>query len=341
MEYNGLKIFDITLVEDDVGIKATSMVTLPAIESGFLHFNKDKPQFIFSNEEKREVVGAFMIPNKPIYRDINGYKFYVNFTEDVIRQLTTKMLKSGTAGIFTIQHKNDVPDGDIDIQEVWIKETESDKSVGFGIDECIGTAFMKVKVNDERIWNQVKEYGLTGFSIELDASIVERNELLFNTNKNIKMSIKDVFKNAITVDGVELHFNSDLKKNTYLVSEGEDGQAVAYNGEFNHENVVYKVEDGVVKDVENIELSTQESIKDLVSEFSTLKSGVESLLLSKKAIEDKEAELDLLKTQFAAEKLDFAKQKEAAGASKVKVNLNKQISDAGAIGKSWLGKFVY
>ena len=77
MKYNGLDVYDITLGKDDIGIKATSLVTLPAMESQFLHFNEDKPQFIFASEEKRELIGAIMIPDKLIYRNIDGFKFWV------------------------------------------------------------------------------------------------------------------------------------------------------------------------------------------------------------------------------------------------------------------------
>lgn len=339
MEFNGLKVFDIALAENDVGIKATSLVDLPAIESGFLHFNKDKPQFIFTNEEKRELIGAFMIPDKFIYRNINGYKFYVNFTKEVIRELTSKMIKSGMAGLFTVQHKHDIPDGGVDIQEIWIKESENDKSVDYGIEEVVGTAFMKVKVNNEIIWNAVKDSGLNGFSVELDASIIEKNELLFNQNEDTKMSIKDVFKNAITVDGVELHFNSELQKNTYLVTEGEDGEALAYTGEFNHDNVIYKVKDGVVFDSEDVELSTREAMQSLSSDFSTLKESVDAILLSKKAIEDKEAELELLQSQFEKEKQDFAALKAKGVRTKVEVNLSKSIAEAGTGLSKWMNKF--
>ena len=75
MKFNGLEVFDITLTDNDIGISATSLVDLPATESVFLHFNEDKPQFIFSDEEKRELIGAFMIPDKLIYRNINGMHF--------------------------------------------------------------------------------------------------------------------------------------------------------------------------------------------------------------------------------------------------------------------------
>ena len=336
MKYNGLDVYDITLQDIDLGIKATSLVTLPAIESSFLHFNKDKPQFIFSDDEKRELIGAIMIPDKLIYRDIDGYKFYVNFTKEIISDLVGKMIKDGTAGLFSIQHNEVLEGNEVDVKEIWIKESETDKSVGFDIDEPIGTAFMKVKVNDEVIWNQVKKNGLNGFSVELDASIVERNELLFKQEE--EMTIKDLFANSIEVNGVELHFNSDLGKNTYLVTADEDGKPASYTGEFNHDNVVYKVKDGVVFEAEDVQLSTKDAIENLLSEFSVVKDSVEAIMTSKAAIEEKEAELELLRTQFEADKDEFAKLK-AKGISVIETNMSQTIAGSGAIGKEWMSKF--
>lgn len=338
MKYNGLDVFDITLGNGDIGIKATSLVTLPAMDSNFLYFNKDKSQFIFASDEKRELIGAIMIPDKLIYRDIGGNKFYVNFTKEVISDLVGKMIKSGTAGLFTVQHKYEVLDSAIDVKEVWIKESEVDKSMDFGIDEPIGTAFMKVKVNDEAIWNAIKENGLNGFSIELDASIVEKNELLFKNEKPKEMSIKDVFANSVEVNGIELHFNSDLGKGIYLVFANEEGKPTPYSGEFNHDNVVYKVENGIVLEANDVQLSTNEAIKTLLSEFTAVKDSVAAIMLSKAAIEEKEAELELLKTQFESDKLEFSKLKEKT-VQKVSTNLASNIVDAGTIGKNWMKKF--
>ena len=94
MKYNGLDVFDIKVSKNDIGISATSLVELPATQSSFLHFGKESPQFKFVDEEKRELIGAIMIPDKFIFRKVNDIPFYVNFTAEVIRELTTKMLLS-------------------------------------------------------------------------------------------------------------------------------------------------------------------------------------------------------------------------------------------------------
>jgi hypothetical protein len=342
MKYNGLDVYDIALGENDVGIKATSLVALPAMESQFLHFNKVNPQFIFASEEKRELIGAVMVPDKLIYRNIDGFKFWVNFTSDTIRQLTSKMIKSGTAGLFTIEHKYEAQEGAIDVQEVWIKESENDKSLGFGIDEPVGTSFMKVKINDELIWNEIKESGLNGFSIELDASIIEKKQLLFNkdeeSKKEVKMKITDVFANSVEANGVKLHFNSELKKNAYLVTETEAGLPEAYTGEFSHKSVNYSVVDGVVIDAVDIELSTRQSIESLSADFKAVRETMANIMLSKESLDEKQAELDLLTSQFEIDKKGFEDLKKA-GIKKFEANLSKSISEKGVGSKNWLSKF--
>ena len=346
MKYNGLEIYDIILNESDKGIKKTSLVSTPAIDSNFLYFKDDKVeennklQFKLSSDEKGELVGAIMIPNKPIYRNIDGYEFYVNFTEDVIKELVSKMISNGNAGLFDIQHSFDVDDSDIAIQEIWIKESEKDKSTELGFNEPIGTAFMKVKINNDVLKEQIKESWLTGFSVELDASLIEKDLLLFKEQqkKEKRMKISDVFKNTINVNGVALHFNSELGKNTYIVSEGANGEPIAYTGEFTIDNVSYGVENGICIKAEDIQLSTTDAIKNLLSEFSAVKETVESILTSKKEIEDKESELELLKTQLEKEKLEFQEMK-----SKINKGTTERLSSTfaknGVDAKKWMDKF--
>lgn len=338
MKYNGLDIFDIVLRDGDYGIGATSLVTLPATESNFLHFGKDDVQFKFADEEKRELIGAIMIPDKPIFRKIGDHSFYVNFTQNVIRELTSKMLKTGTVGLFTIQHMAEVVGDDVEVQEVWVKETETDKSTAFGIDEPIGSSFMKVKINSEAIWKAIKEFGLTGFSIELDASIARKNEM-FNKKPEIEiMKITDVFSNTINVNGVDLYFNSELAAKTYLVSADSEGKPTAYSGEFSHADVKYTVENGVVTEAINIQLSTDEAIKKLSDGFEAVTSRIDGLVTSEKAIEDKEAELELLKEQFEIEKADFAKLKEK-GVDKVVTSFASSIASNQGEARNWFAKF--
>ena len=68
---------------------------------------------------------------------------------------------------------------DIVIVESWIKTSENDKSVSYGLNEPIGTWFIGMKVNNDEIWQRVKDGFYKGFSIE---AVVGLDELINNNN---------------------------------------------------------------------------------------------------------------------------------------------------------------
>ena len=160
---------------------AVSLVEDPAIESNFIALSKEK-QIIQLENEKRLLVGAALIPNKPIYRNINGKEFYISFDEATIEKLAQDFLANDYQHNITIEHQEGVDD--ITVVESWIKTSENDKSVGYGLNEPIGTWFISVKVNNEEIWNKVKNGDYKGFSIEamvgLDENLELNNQLSMN-----------------------------------------------------------------------------------------------------------------------------------------------------------------
>ena len=54
--------------EELMGIQAISIVESPAIEENFIAMNSQEVQFAKQDEEKRILMGAALVPNKPIYR---------------------------------------------------------------------------------------------------------------------------------------------------------------------------------------------------------------------------------------------------------------------------------
>ena len=263
-----LPIYDITLDDFSQGIMATSLVDYPAIESDFIHFNKDEATFRFSNEEKREVLGAVLVPDKLIYRrDGFGNEYYVKFTAEVIQQLNAKMHEDGFNKVFTIGHELEAGNT-VKFLESWIKETEEDKSNAFGINEPIGSLFMKVKIESEMLWENIKENKLNGFSIELDASIIE-------TKLNKNMDLSRILKNEIVVGEETLLFNT-LAEGEVVASDNKE-----WSGTFTHEGSEVVVEDGnvisvtevppveaeaVTEEVVAVEVAAEEVVEEVVVE---------------------------------------------------------------------------
>lgn len=88
---------------------AVSLVEDPAIESNFIALSKEK-QIIQLENEKRLLVGAALIPNKPIYRNINGKEFYISFDEATIEKLAQDFLANDYQHNITIEHQEGVDD---------------------------------------------------------------------------------------------------------------------------------------------------------------------------------------------------------------------------------------
>ena len=166
---NGGDLFAVSLVED------------PAIESNFIALSKQKSSIKLENE-KRLLIGAALVPNKPIYRNVNGNEFYISFDETTIEKLAQDFLANDYQHNITVDHQEEA--NDIVIVESWIKTSENDKSVSYGLNEPIGTWFIGMKVNNDEIWQRIKDGFYKGFSIE---AVVGLDELINNNNLQLAM----------------------------------------------------------------------------------------------------------------------------------------------------------
>ena len=171
---DNLPLFDITLEDFEQGMYKISLVDKPAIEENFIYFNKEEKIEMFSNDEKKEVVGPIMIPNKEILRHSPdmGY-YYVRFTEDTIRDIMYKYSKEGLFNAFGVNHAYDTDD--VVMLEVWMKESDNDKSKDYGYDLPNGTVFVKAKIESDELFAAIKDGEINGFSIEIKADIKPTN----------------------------------------------------------------------------------------------------------------------------------------------------------------------
>ena len=171
---DNLPLFDISLEDIAQGMYKISLVDKPAIEENFIYFNEVKKIEMFSDQEKKEVVGPIMIPNKEILRfspDM-GY-YYVRFTEDTIREIMYKYSKEGLFNAFGVNHAYDTDD--VVMLEVWMKESDNDKSKDYGYELPNGTVFVKAKIESDELFAAIKNGEINGFSIEIKADIKPTN----------------------------------------------------------------------------------------------------------------------------------------------------------------------
>lgn len=164
------KIVELVIEDDnqELAIDAISLVTSPAIEQDFVFFGKEKNNLTFAkvDEEKRMLVSPALIPNKQIFRyDPNtDSDYYVYFSPETVRRASELYLKHNNHHKATYQHQDRVS-GVLTV-ESWIKEGDMDKSKMYGFDLPNGTWFVKMRIDNNDLWNKIKEGELKGLSIE-------------------------------------------------------------------------------------------------------------------------------------------------------------------------------
>jgi len=162
-----MKIIELILDEDEMetGIEAISIVENPAIESDFVALKDQEIKLAEVDAEKRILMGALLIPNKPIYRNGDEGEYYIYFSKDTIVKASQLFLQNGNQSNSTLEHNK--PLNGLTLVESWIVESEQDKSRHYGLNVPVGTWMGAVKVNNSKIWEQyVKTKKVKGFSIE-------------------------------------------------------------------------------------------------------------------------------------------------------------------------------
>jgi hypothetical protein len=161
-----MRIVELVIEKDLDGIDAVSLVDSPAIEENFIALNKEyKIEFAEVDSDKRILMGAALIPNKQIYRKNGKDEFYVFFSEATVKQASELFLKNGNQSNATLEHKAKF-DGATVVESWIIDNPEMDKSKAYGFDLPKGTWMISMKIEDDKVWKQVKEGKYKGFSIE-------------------------------------------------------------------------------------------------------------------------------------------------------------------------------
>ncbi len=187
------KIIELVINEEDSlsGIDAVSVVQNPAIQENFIALKRHEVTLKEIDEEKRLLMGAALIPNKHIYRrNEKDEEYYIYFSEKTVRKASELFLMKSNQNNATYEHKDKL--NGMSVVESWIIEDEQhDKSKKYGFDLPVGTWMISMKVNNDDVWNDVKEGKVKGFSIEgyfadkLEMSFQDENEVLLEAIRKI------------------------------------------------------------------------------------------------------------------------------------------------------------
>ena len=162
-----MRIVELILGDDELtGIEAISVVENPAIEEDFIALKGEEIKLAEVDKEKRILMGALLIPNKPIYRKKGDEEYYIYFSKDTVVKASQLYLMNGNQSKATLEHQHTI--NGLTLVESWLVEDEvHDKSRKYGLNVPVGTWMGAVKVNNDEIWNNfVKTGKVKGFSIE-------------------------------------------------------------------------------------------------------------------------------------------------------------------------------
>jgi|TARA_R110000744_G_scaffold211127_3_gene330272 hypothetical protein len=180
---------------EELAIDCISLVSAPAIEQDFVFFGKEKNNLTFAkiDEDKRMIVSPALIPNKQIFRHNpnTDTDYYVYFSPETVRKASELYLKHNNHHKATYQHQERVS-GVLTV-ESWIKEGEQDKSKLYGFDLADGTWFVKMKIENDELWQKIKDGELRGLSIE--GYFVDKMETLSQkqpTNEEILKALNEI-----------------------------------------------------------------------------------------------------------------------------------------------------
>ena len=195
-----MKLFELFIDEEleMSGVNALSLVENPAIQSDWVALSDQKKVLLAEvSADKRILMGAALIPDKPIYRDMGGEEFYIYFSKETVAKAAEMFFKRHNQNNATLEHSERIEG--MTVFESWlVEDPQFDKSKQYGLDVPSGTWMVSMKVDDENIWQDfVKNNKVFGFSIEgqfANALVSESYEQQFSDQKLEKalQNVKDI-----------------------------------------------------------------------------------------------------------------------------------------------------
>jgi len=156
--------------EDESGVDFIALVDNPAIESNWQSFNKKDVKQIFQiqDEEKRIVSGYFMKADLPIIRlNDKNEKYYVVFRRETIEKIVNKFFKNGYNANVNLMHDNNLQAKGVYVIESLIIDSKRGTKAPDGFEDAPdGSWFGSMRVENDEVWQMVKDGTFKGFSVE-------------------------------------------------------------------------------------------------------------------------------------------------------------------------------
>lgn len=202
-----MKVYEITFEKEF----KVSLVKDPALEMTLVKFSEEKETPVyFANEEKREIFSVAMSPDKLIYRkNVQGEPANVFYTAETIEKFQQNYFRTNANKGTNIDHAEFNTEGVFPFESWIVANPKNDKSNELGLDTKKGDLVMGFKVENDAVWQEVKNGNLDGLSVEAKVLFKEVN---FNTNikmnkenkENLLTKIIALFSADTTVENIDV-----------------------------------------------------------------------------------------------------------------------------------------
>ncbi len=199
------KIVELIINEENESlvIDCISLVSEPAIEENLIFMSKAKNNLTLAkiDTDKREIISPALIPNKNIYRvDENGDDYYVYFSKDTVKNCAYSFLKNNNHHKATYQHQERVS-GVLTVESWIIEDPKMDKANLYGFQLKKGTWMVKMKIENDDLWQKVKSGDIKGLSIEgYFTSKYQEMQKAEPTNEEILEALNEIIKENQTTN---------------------------------------------------------------------------------------------------------------------------------------------
>jgi len=130
--------------------------------------DKYRQDFKIENEEKRIVSGYFMKADLPIIRlNDKNEKYYVVFRRETIEKIVNKFFKNGLNANVNLMHDNNLQAKGVYVIESLIIDSKRGIKAPKGFEDAPdGSWWGSMRVENDEVWNMVKDGTFKGFSVE-------------------------------------------------------------------------------------------------------------------------------------------------------------------------------
>jgi hypothetical protein len=269
------RIVELVIQDDnqELAIDAISLVSAPAIEQDFVYFGKEKSNLTLAkvDEEKRMLISPALIPNKNIVRyDANtDSEYYVWFSKETVRKASELYLKHNNHHKATYEHQERVS-GVLTVESWIIEDPKMDKANLYGFQLKKGTWMVKMKIDNEELWQDIKSKKIKGLSIE--GYFTDKFEAMQKkqpTTEQVLKALNEIIrenKTKLKTEKVELSMADDIKKlySQYIsLNEGLDKEySLVYKAADNLQAWANKM-DKIINNADTLYKNAEKAVNEL------------------------------------------------------------------------------